>query len=57
MRFVQYFDCHMQPEKFKKFTAECETAMREKSWLTEEDQIIFVQRPGYITEIVTLAGE
>ena len=57
MRFVYYTDSLLGKEQYEKFQNEAEEHFRKTNFLKDGDSMAIIQRPGYITEIVALAGE
>lgn len=57
MRFVFYIDAFLNETQFKAFEEATIERFRKAGFLRDEDVLVCVQRPGYITEIVALAGE
>lgn len=58
MRFVYYVDTHFSnKENLVKFEKETVERLAEAGFLRDDDVLVVIPRPGYISEIVALAGE
>lgn len=57
MRFVLYVDQYMNDEHLKIYEESIVKRFTSIGFLRNDDVLVVVSRPGYITEIVLVAGE